>query len=1336
MTSSFDHLIKVLLETDLSIQDFIRWYENEDLDEVPKVLLDALNRNHLEALKPELTLSLLNYIRDQTVTILELSQNCSQTPSKANHPSKYDYNSPIKSMVEKQKSSRPKNRVQLFASPIKNINNKDDSEGVVEIKDDLLIQKLVEQTLSDHKLASLESRVQDANKPSSVALKLNGNGTPKLNSGGKNKSSRTSPAALTLDDFVIIKPAKSKKGKKKNRKSVEQHQKEQNGAKMTPQDKSKYDKSDVWQQIVHSIDARDEEKSKTKQQEEKKTIPISSPLKKTEEDDLLVVEPLLQSVQFKDQLDKLAGLYTYCLDNHLVPNLLVELYLVLELLTVKHYLSNTSPTKSIGGLKQYFSTVHNCVYFASTVLKRQMHLLESMDRVTLVYLVENPRLDSFCPDVKAKLQAILDKKRLHRRHNSSGNNKELLTSVRFQSETDNRDTFPNNQTFQDFKRQRDLFYELLRDWKSGPNNSAFSSRVTGLLTLQDHPVNMAHFSKLFQEQLLAVALGESAYSDDDASNNEEANNVTADLQLLSEYKNKMDPTKWRKLQERLVMRSQFGGPCPGPNFSGCQEFFRDFIKVGGGNQRFLTHLSDCFTATIVDMNDRVFPLDHQDNLPDINGDTSGPSNALKNELGATILGLRVLAKFLAFVDMLPYQCRPESMTAEVAKDQLKLRRKYVPSLDLVKMIKESYRQQRMVVTLPWVIEFCSMLDPVSVQLPFYQRVFALLVETYRTYLRTFRLREQQQVLLSKPKGKRGIILDSETLSEHSDAEDVLTASLRKTPTVDSHTAFFLCIHIGWFFESPIFPRDLFVVQGSLINSSEGLGNKPVMRSKFALDETPCLLNQSLLYTCCPYLSELKVILSQFHSGFKAPKLVTTDHKQRKDNLMANNNKMQQKKKTKTKEEVLHAKMDMQDALEANFFHNQPASVKQTVEILTERLTSNVIRIIINEIVPQETEVVVKELNANMDSCLLGVYYDDKLAIKTVKEELLLVLNDMAGKSYEVVKDKTVALIKNQISAKVAAALTALLPDDTKDITKNMCTKIIGRRVMRQGKQWMGHHVSKGYFRGEYTREFEKVWGEKIKPDGALRQSAIVVHINLEQIPTPACDLLIKLKAQTTALFKRQNVTISSKEALLLFEQLEESLAFEYLEPLCVDKSSSADLSMKGFESLSVEWAITILAFSPATMSAEVQDKLVSLWGAHASKNTCKFRLAHPPCQLSTFLSPRNIELLGKSNTPNATWDKMEAFMGRLLKGSLFLPIALEDQCLSVLKREWPTDLLRRLGSCLKGIIESWKITVGTSTSDEDLFNFTQEFLDWFAWIFANMACDELDDNLDNFPALM
>jgi hypothetical protein len=70
-------------------------------------------------------------------------------------------------------------------------------------------------------------------------------------------------------------------------------------------------------------------------------------------------------------LSGLASLYSFFIENHLVPNVLVELYLVLELLTVKAQDDDDDDVTDdvIGGV---FSSVHNCVFFATQVLRNQV----------------------------------------------------------------------------------------------------------------------------------------------------------------------------------------------------------------------------------------------------------------------------------------------------------------------------------------------------------------------------------------------------------------------------------------------------------------------------------------------------------------------------------------------------------------------------------------------------------------------------------------------------------------------------------------------------------------------------------------------------------------------------------------------------------------------------------------------------------------------------------------------------------------------------------------------------------------------------------------------------
>ena len=154
------------------------------------------------------------------------------------------------------------------------------------------------------------------------------------------------------------------------------------------------------------------------------------------------------------------------------------------------------------------------------------------------------------------------------------------------------------------------------------------------------------------------------------------------------------------------------------------------------------------------------------------------------------------------------------------------------------------------------------------------------------------------------------------------------------------------------------------------------------------------------------------------------------------------------------------------------------------------------------------------------------------------------------------------------------------------------------------------------------------------------------------------------------------------------------------------------------------------------MTAQVQEHIISLWGGHFSNLTKpQFSLSQPPAPILTLFSRRNLGLLSKSTNPNMTWDKFENFVGRMLTSFILYPIGLEEQCLCLLKtnqNDLSEDISRRLGSCLKGVIDSWKRQ--SFHQNQDLSDFTGEFLEWFAWFFSTIN-DEFDDSLENFPEL-
>ena len=86
-----------------------------------------------------------------------------------------------------------------------------------------------------------------------------------------------------------------------------------------------------------------------------------------------------------------------CIDLNLVPNLLDEFYLIVELLTVQvRSCKLTKTAKSTAST--YLNNVHNCVYFACKLLLEESSLLINFDQITLDLLWRNPRICLFSPN--------------------------------------------------------------------------------------------------------------------------------------------------------------------------------------------------------------------------------------------------------------------------------------------------------------------------------------------------------------------------------------------------------------------------------------------------------------------------------------------------------------------------------------------------------------------------------------------------------------------------------------------------------------------------------------------------------------------------------------------------------------------------------------------------------------------------------------------------------------------------------------------------------------------------------------------------------------------------
>uniref|UniRef100_A0A670I0F7 Codanin-1 C-terminal domain-containing protein n=1 Tax=Podarcis muralis TaxID=64176 RepID=A0A670I0F7_PODMU len=590
----------------------------------------------------------------------------------------------------------------------------------------------------------------------------------------------------------------------------------------------------------------------------------------------LVTSADVNKVSCRKQLEQLAQLYSFCIAENLVPNIFLEIFFVFQLLTSKgtSSLEDGENDLSFNGEykdaveRQHFRSVHNCVYFAVKVLDYQFQIISHLEKGTLKLLAENDRITSFSPDLHERLMAVYE--------NSTAKVSLLLPSsiqsVSFQPETDNRSNFSSDKAFHVFKKQRDIFYELLREWEDNCEKTGWDfekclgDRIRVMMAHLSAACNYSHFARLFQKQLLQMCKGPvgGGTSWGDTPDQDVLNMLGSD-----------NLSRLKRLQERFLVPQSIRGPCPPPSFPGCQQFFRDFI-LSAGSYQFNQHLMDSLSLQILEL-DGLALVEHEPS----DGEAMDEQDE-KKRFAAVLMSLRLLAKFFGFLVFLPYHTS-EPATGDLLESAVMLRNQTHPVLDILKLLRQSIQKRCTVLTVPWVVEFLSLMDHIAPFLDYYGKIFSLLLQLYRYLLIS---ENKEMCFLNK----------------------LLILAI-----------------LGWLFHVPTVPENLFFA-GEV--RSEELATDSAATVQ-ALDSVP-VVDQQLLYTCCPYLGELRKLLSSFVLG------------------SGGKNGGYVRKITPTAAETLVPKppitqQKLQAELEQAFFHNQPPSLRRTVEFVAERIGSNCVK---------------------------------------------------------------------------------------------------------------------------------------------------------------------------------------------------------------------------------------------------------------------------------------------------------------------------------------------------------------------------------------------------------
>ncbi|XP_073408773.1 codanin-1 [Dendrobates tinctorius] len=703
-------------------------------------------------------------------------------------------------------------------------------------------------------------------------------------------------------------------------------------------------------------------------------------------------------VSNKNHLKVIAELYSACITENLVPNIFLEFFFILQLLTSRGP-SGIEDTNCVLEItrdaveQKCFLSVHNCVYFAVLVLDLQFNVISLLDKSTLKLLAENERIGAFSPTLQERLLEV------HR--TSKGKVSLLLTStlhsVSFQPETDNRSNFPSDRSFHIFKKQRDIFYELLREWEDCHEKTdwdfarCMGNKIRAMMVNLSEAWNYRHFARLFQRQLVQMCKGPTGGMGGVGSCDHPDQDV---LNMLGPD----NLNRLKRLQERFVTPQSVGGPCPPPSFPGYQEFFRDFI-LSAASFHFNQHLMDILCQEIQEL-DAISIVGHE--TTDEESDMEEQDDKVR--FASNLLTLRLLAKFLGFVTFLPYRTT-ESLSCELQESAVSLRNQTMPILDVLQLLRRSIQDHRTVLTVPWTAEYLSLVDCVAPYLDYYKKVFCLLLYIYRNKL---------------------ILTDVKEMN-------ILNKLL-------------LLAVLGWLFQVPALPEEMFF-------DSEAAQDEISLEMLVSIQGLDCipLVDQQLLYSCCPYIGELKKLLVSFVAGCGAKNggFVRKITPTAAEPLMPKPTSLQKK---------------LQTELEQAFFHNQPPSLRRSVEFVAERIGSNCVKHIKATLVAD----LVKQAEAILK---------DKMTEDSAENSKIL--DSVCARLCE---DGRQALHKGREYCKKKApeAVQALLPEETSACVLRSAEEIAVSLAVEKGCTWLNTNIA-----ALIRREVKATFNRMVKSHSAI-----------------------------------------------------------------------------------------------------------------------------------------------------------------------------------------------------------------------------------------------------------
>lgn len=762
---------------------------------------------------------------------------------------------------------------------------------------------------------------------------------------------------------------------------------------------------------------------------------INTPRKLSESANINPIRIDLSRVTKSIAIDRLVAVYSLLIDLNLTPNILSELSYLINLVNTEF-----DPFESMipieNGETDYqnlLKNLNNCVYFAMEVLNRQKVLLALLDSITLKVLIENERIANLNQQLHGYLKEIHGQKL---QLDSNGqrlldasakfSNASFGSNVLYQQEADTKEHFPSDKEFGAFKKQRDAFCTIYRTWDFKHLNPTWNflaelgGKVRSLLAIMEHPINMAHLAKLFAAQLVQSCNFDNAASE-----------LAMDLPNV-------DPAKLVKLRQRLVAPSQFSTQYL---FPGSQAFFRDFIIASESNQTFIEQLKAVLIHELLEMNGssyEVLNVSSSDNQHDC-------EYVVRPESTTT---MRVLAKFIGYIISRPFSYDSYRNTT-VDNRQIQLRNTLLPLFDVKSILLSAIAERKLIITVPWLVQYLAMLDGISLRLSYYKDLFDVL---YELYLRTnaYEMATKRRLLvtptsrfiiraclgwlfehpnipeeyLSYRQGRRSVLSVDEKLQnykkielliEKTTAEEMEINKALILTKVDEQSGGILKCEIKPAKDVSNEPLALFKAD-TTTNNSERLPLNPLL--------------ENILNAACPFLADFRVSMMPS----KVEKTVSRSGRYRHITTKYSgvSTIAAQQKTTNNQHRLLEA-----------FLQSQSLSVRRTVEFVIERTSSAAVKDFqVAHLLPKRKKITEQIATLQAESI--------PQATKQIYMICSAALADINARWDE--------KIPPMLARRIKEGFDALLPSETLEPVKRTCINLALERCLVKTNEWRQTHM--------------------------------------------------------------------------------------------------------------------------------------------------------------------------------------------------------------------------------------------------------------------------------------